>query len=148
MREHPYPVKAQHRLARWLWLVLGLLCAAVGLVGVIVPGLPTTVFMIVAAGCFARSSPRLEQWILELPGIGSAVQDYRSGLGMRRRAKIWAISMIAVASTSSAVLILESLTVRLVVLTVGLIGIWFVGLKVPTREKVISEHVQGTEPGH
>ena len=61
-------------LARWLWFVLGLVALALGGLGVVVPGLPTTIFLIVAAGCFARSYPRLEQWILDLPGVGPALR--------------------------------------------------------------------------
>ena len=80
---------------RLLYLAGGLLCVGIGGVGVVVPGLPSTVFFIMAAWCFSRSSERLENWVLNLPGIGPLVRDYRSGLGMPRRAKIAAISCIA-----------------------------------------------------
>ena len=82
---------------RAIWLVAGLTCVGVGGVGVIIPGLPTTVFFIMAAWCFSRSSRRLEQWVLDLPRIGPMVHDYRAGLGMPKRAKIVAISSITVA---------------------------------------------------
>ena len=61
---------------------MGLVAVAIGSVGIIVPGLPTTVFFIMAAWCFSRSSRRLERWVLDLPRIGPLVQDYRDGLGM------------------------------------------------------------------
>ena len=123
---------------RFLWLVLGFVSVGVGGVGVVVPGLPTTVFMVIGASCFARSSPRFERWILDLPGVGPMVGDYRRGLGMPRRAKVLAISMIVVASGISAGLLINQLVVRLIVATVGLVGVWFVGLRVPTRERVLS----------
>ena len=124
---------------RFLWLVLGFLSVGVGGVGVVVPGLPTTVFMVIGASCFARSSPRFEKWILDLPGVGPMVGDYRRGLGMPRRAKVLAISMIVVACGISAGLLINQLVVRLVVVAVGLVGVWFVGLHVPTRERVLSK---------
>ena len=118
---------------RAIWLMAGLTCVGVGGVGVIVPGLPTTVFFIMAAWCFSRSSRRLEQWVLDLPRIGPMVRDYRAGLGMPKRAKIMAISSIALACGLSAGLLIDNLTVRLIVVAAGLFGIWWVGWRVPTR---------------
>lgn len=128
-----------------LYLLAGLTCVAVGGVGVFVPGLPTTVFFIVAAWCFSRSSERLEQWVLNLPGIGQMVRDFRSGLGMPQRAKIAAISCIVVAVGVSAGFLIGPTWVRLLVVAVGLIGVWYVGLRVPTRETVMAERAAATE---
>ncbi|MDQ3571016.1 MAG: YbaN family protein, partial [Actinomycetota bacterium] len=50
-----------------MWFAAGCLSVAAGAVGVIVPGLPTTVFFIAAAACFARCNPRFERWVLDLP---------------------------------------------------------------------------------
>lgn len=130
---------------RLLYLVCGLSCVAIGGVGIFVPGLPTTVFFIMAAWCFSRSSKRLEQWVLNLPGIGPMVRDYRSGLGMPRKAKIAAISCIVIAVALSAGLAISILWVRLLVIAVGLIGVWYVGLRVPTRENVLAEREQAIE---
>ena len=55
---------------RVLWLILGFGSVGLGGVGVVIPGLPTTVFMLIGASCFAPSSPRFEKWILDLPGVG------------------------------------------------------------------------------
>ena len=86
---------------RAAWIVLGLLSVTIGAIGIVVPGLPTTVFFIIAAACFARSHPRLEQWVLDLPRIGPAVRRYRAGLGMPLRSKYWAIGMIVVFTSIS-----------------------------------------------
>ncbi|MEZ5229216.1 MAG: DUF454 family protein [Acidimicrobiales bacterium] len=69
------------------WMLLGWLMVGIGGIGIVVPGLPTTGFFVAAAACFSKSSPRFEQWILDLPGVGPLVRDYRAGLGMpvRRR---------------------------------------------------------------
>lgn len=123
---------------RLVWLVAGLGCVGVGGVGLVVPGLPTTVFFIMAAWCFSRSSRRLERWVLGLPGIGPMVTDYRSGLGMPRRAKVAAIGCIVLAAGSSALFLIDNLVVRLVVAAVGAIGVWYVGWRVPTRETVLA----------
>ncbi len=130
---------------RAVWLVAGLACVGVGSIGLVVPGLPTTVFFIMAAWCFSRSSERLEKWVLELPGIGQMVRDYRAGLGMARRAKVLAISCIVVAAGSSSLLLIEPTAVRLLVAAVGLVGVWYVGRRVPTREAVLAERAQADD---
>lgn len=127
--QRPLPIRA-------LWLIGGLLCVALGAVGVIVPGLPTTVFFILAAACFARSSPRLERWVLGLPRIGPMVADYRAGLGMPRRAKSFAIAMMVAFSTVAVVFVLDPWWARTLVAAAAVAGAWFVGLQVPTRERV------------
>jgi uncharacterized membrane protein YbaN (DUF454 family) len=123
--------------ARWLWLAGGCASVVVGTIGIVVPGLPTTGFFVLAASCFARSSPRFEAWVLRLPGIGPAVRDYRDGLGMARRAKVMAVSSIVIAVGLSAGLALEGVA-RIVVLALGAVGVWFVGWHIPTRERVLA----------
>jgi uncharacterized membrane protein YbaN (DUF454 family) len=120
------------------WFVLGWLSVGLGTVGIFVPGLPTTGFFVLSAGCFARSSPRFERWVLELPKVGPLVRDYRAGLGMPRRAKVIAITMMLTACVLSS-LAIGSLPVAVVVIGAGLIGTWYVGRRVPTRETVLAE---------
>ena len=129
-------------LGRWAWLALGWLAVGLGGLGIVVPGLPTTVFFIVAASCFARSSPRFERWVLDLPRIGPMVRDHRAGLGMRRRAKSAAIATIAVVVTLSVTLALSSPLSRGVVVAAGLVGIAYVAWRVPTRERVLAERTR------
>ena len=120
-----------------LWFVGGLLSVGLGTLGVIVPGLPTTVFFIVAAACFSRSSPRFERWVLNLPRIGKTVRDYRAGLGMPGRAKVIAVAMIVGVSTLSAVLA-GLWPVGAAILALGLVGALYVTFRVPTRERVLA----------
>ncbi len=112
-------------------MIVGLASAAVGGIGILVPGLPTTVFFIIAAWAFAKSSPRLEAWVLGLPGIGPAVSDYRSGLGMPKRAKIAAIIMLVTAVTISSILV-GLWWLRFVIVGAGAIGVGFI-LRTPTK---------------
>ncbi|MED5265486.1 MAG: YbaN family protein [Actinomycetota bacterium] len=122
---------------KYFFLFFGMIFTAVGLIGIAVPGLPTTVFMILAASCFARSSPRFERWILNLPVIGVMVQDFRSGLGMPRRAKAIAITMMTLAVALSIAFAINRLSIQFLVGAVGVVGVWYVGIRVPTREKVL-----------
>ena len=116
---------------RGAWIALGLLSIAIGAIGIVVPGLPTTVFFILAAACFSRSHPALEQWVLDLPKIGPAVRRYRAGLGMPLRAKYWATGMIVV-FVSLSIVIVGSWTFGSAIGAVGAVGVWYVAKRVPT----------------
>ena len=83
---------ARSPLARLAWTALGCLLLALGAVGVVLPGLPTTPFLILAAACFVRSSQRLYDRILAHKTFGPLVRDFREGRGLARRTKWVAIS--------------------------------------------------------
>ncbi|MEM9465166.1 MAG: YbaN family protein [Actinomycetota bacterium] len=135
---------SRSRLARVGWLVLGLLAVAVGGVGIIVPGLPTTVFFIIAAWAFSKSSPRLEAWVLGLPTIGPMVQDHRDGLGMPRQAKVIAISMIVFFVGLSSWLV-GGWAIRGVIVAAGVVGVSYIWFRVPTKEDVLARRAAGDE---
>ena len=135
------PSEVRSGPARLLLLVLGFACVGVGTLGIVVPGLPTTGFFILAAACFSRSSPRFERWVLELPGIGPMVADHRAGLGMPRRAKVTACSMIVLFVGLSAGFALEGVA-RWVVVALGLVGVLYVARRVPTREVVLAQRTE------
>ena len=123
---------------RTAWTGLGLLAVALGGLGIIVPGLPTTVFFIVAASCFARSSPRLERWMLNMPTNGRMVRDYRAGLGMPRRAKVAAILSITLFVGLAVLLAVDHTVLRIVIAAAGAAGIAVIAFRVPTREHVLA----------
>lgn len=125
--------EAARGVRRYFYLIGGLVAVGIGGLGVILPGLPTTVFFIIAAWCFSRSSTRLEQWVLNLPGIGPMVADYRAGLGMPKRAKVAAITAITVAVTLSAGFAISAPVVRLIVVAAGAVGVGYIAWRVPTR---------------
>jgi len=123
---------------RPLWIALGFLFVGIGFIGAFLPVLPSTEFFLLAAYFFARSSPRLYSWLLSLPRVGPAIHDYRAGLGMPRRAKVITISAISIAVLASAIGI-PDIYGKITVLMLGLIGAWYVGYKVPTREVVLAK---------
>ena len=117
-----------------MWTGGGFLSVGVGGIGIVVPGLPTTVFFIIAAWCFSHSSPRFEHWVLDLPRIGPMVRDHRAGLGMPRRAKRMAIGMMWVAVAVSAVLVRERWWVSAGLVALAGVGTWYIARRVPTAE--------------
>ncbi|MGK6321262.1 YbaN family protein [Sphingomonas sp. DT-204] len=82
-------------LSRPVWLALGWLFTALGFIGALLPLMPTTIFLILAAGCFARSSPRLERWLLTHPRFGPTLRAWREDGAISPRAKAMACGGIA-----------------------------------------------------
>ena len=79
---------------RVLFAVLGCLFVAIGVVGIFVPLLPTTPFLLLASACFARSSTRLHNWLRTHGTFGRLLRDWEDGRGIPLRAKILAIAMM------------------------------------------------------
>jgi len=83
------------RISRPLWLSLGLLMVVLGFIGALLPLMPTTIFLILAAACFARSSPRLETWLLTHRRFGPTLRAWREDGAIGPRAKMMACAGIA-----------------------------------------------------
>lgn len=82
-------------MRRTTFKLLGLGCVAAGIVGIFLPVMPTTIFFILAAGAFARSSPELERRILEHPKYGPPVRNWRENGVVPVKAKLYALSGMA-----------------------------------------------------
>ena len=119
---------------RWLWLILGLLLTAIGLIGIVVPGLPTTIFMILAAACYFRSSQGLYNWVINHKYFGSHVKNYREGKGMPLRAKVFSLSMMWVFVFYAIFFALATklLALKIIVFLAALIGTKII-FNLPTR---------------
>lgn len=79
---------------RYALLAVGWLSVALGVIGIFLPILPTTPFLLLAAACFARSSPRFYRWLVEHPRLGPWIRDYLEGNGIALKAKIYAIGLM------------------------------------------------------
>jgi uncharacterized membrane protein YbaN (DUF454 family) len=95
------------RGVRLVLVAVGLVCVALGAAGVVTPVLPTTPFLLVAAACFARASPRFYQRLLANPTFGPLIRDWRERRAIPRRAKRTAIAAIVLTIGSSVVFFVE-----------------------------------------
>jgi uncharacterized protein len=75
---------------RVVYFCMGCVLVALGVIGMVMPLMPGAVFLIAAVWCFARSSPRLEAWLLNHPQFGKTLRDWRSDGAISRPAKIMA----------------------------------------------------------
>lgn len=88
----PEPRRPLPAPLRWLLSVFAVFCLVLAAIGVVVPGMPTTVFVLLAAWAAARSSPRLAAWLEGHRMFGPLILDWRNGGHVRRRAK-WSATL-------------------------------------------------------
>jgi len=132
----PGLVPERNRVARplrWLLSLIGTVALGLGLVGVLLPGLPTTPFILLAAACFARASPRLHQRMLSSAWIGPMLRDWENNRSLTRRVKSVALTMMVVMVAVSVWTFHGRVWLQAVLVLVGLLGVWVVGWRVPTR---------------
>lgn len=106
------------------WAILGLMSVAVGLVGIFLPLVPTTPMMILAAACFARSSPRLHDWLWHHPVFGPAIQDWRQHGSIPRKAKTFAVAAMALAFGFSLWLRVAPMVLGIQAVVLSVMALW------------------------
>jgi uncharacterized membrane protein YbaN (DUF454 family) len=98
---------------------LGILLVIIGVVGIVVPVLPTTVFFIAASGIFISVNPQMYRWLHNNRVTGSYLRVYTSGAGMSRKTKAWSITVLWATLLVSGWFVRESLWLLLILLAVG-----------------------------
>ena len=131
MSEAPTPHRS--RLVRGLLWVAGSLALALGIVGVVLPGLPTTPFVLLAAACYAKASPRLHTWLLNHRLTGPMLRDWESDRSLTRRSKAIAVGSMLLMVSVSIWHFQGRPVVQLVLLVAAAIGAGVV-LRIPTRK--------------
>jgi uncharacterized membrane protein YbaN (DUF454 family) len=108
------------RLKRQLLLAAGTLSLAVGIAGIIIPLLPTTPFLLLAAGCYLRSSPRFYNWLMSNRWLGAYIRNYIEGKGIPIKVKLFIIALLWVTIGISIWLVAKTIvTVILLIIAAG-----------------------------
>jgi uncharacterized protein len=130
MPESPASPLPRARWQRLLWAATGVLSLVIGIVGIFLPLLPTTPFVLLAAFCFSRGSERCERWLLAHPRLGPIVRDWRAEHAVPLRAKQLAWLMMAITCVWSVVA-LPGRVAWLPTLVCTVVAVWL--WRLPTR---------------
>ena len=106
-------------IRRLLLIAAGMLCVAIGVIGIFVPLIPTTSPLLLAAFCFARSSPRFYHWLLHNRVFGSYIRNYREGRGMPLHSKITTLVLLWL-TIGASVIYIGSWWIKLLLLLVAI----------------------------
>lgn len=122
-------------MKRIVYIISGLLSVGLGALGVVVPGLPTTPFLLLASWLFYRSSPRLQEWLLQ-SWLGTYIRSYHRHGGMTAPQKAGAIGiMVAMVLLSTFVFIPAGSVARIIVPIAGAVGVLTVIFAVPNGKE-------------
>jgi len=135
--------RADSLTLRLVFAGLGVTFLLLGVVGIFLPLLPTTPFLLLAAGCFARASRRMHHWLLNHTVFGPIVLEWREHRAMPWRAKRTALLLLALSMTTSIVFFLSDWRAQLA-MAAGGFALGFILWRIPSRD---APGGQGRESG-
>ena len=121
------------RIVRGLLWLAGSVSLLLGLIGVLLPGLPTTPFVLLAAACYAKASPRLHAALLQHRLTGPLLRDWEKHRSLTRRTKTIAVVSMLVMVSFSIWSFRHRWIAQVVLVVLGAVGAWVV-LRIPTRK--------------
>lgn len=137
--------KKGNNVIKVFWLVVGVICVVLGAVGIVLPILPTTPFLLAAAACFCKSSTRMYNWLLNNKWFGEYIRNYKEGRGLPVKTKITALTVLWITIGISVVFLLNRLLPSQWVLPMQLlmvavaVGVSVHILRLPTFKKRVIE---------
>ncbi|MFC4025397.1 YbaN family protein [Oceanobacillus longus] len=117
-------------------IIIGSISLVLGIVGIILPLLPTTPLLLLAAACYIRSSERLYNWLITNKYFGSYILNYREGKGIPLKAKVVGVSLLWISLLYTIIFVIPLVVVKIVLFLTGSYFTWFI-LKQKTLRKTI-----------
>jgi len=117
---------------RYLYLVSGILLVVIGVIGIFLPVLPTTIFLILASACFVKGSPKANEWLRNHKILGQYIKNYQDKTGLTLRTKIINIFFLWSMILLSTFLFTEELIIRLILIGIA-VGVTIHLLMVKTK---------------
>ncbi len=129
---------SQHRAElsgfyRYVYLISGVFLVAIGVIGIFLPILPTTIFLILASACFVKGSPRANEWLRDHKILGAYIKNYQDKSGLTVKAKVFSITFLWAMILISAFLFTEELFIRLLLIAIA-VGVTIHLLMVKTKK--------------
>jgi uncharacterized protein len=119
--------------AKYFYLISGFILVAIGVIGIFLPLLPTTIFLILASICFLKSSPKANEWLRNHKILGGYIDNYQNKTGLTRNAKIANIITLWISISLSAFLLTDEPYIRIILLAIA-IGVTVHLLMIKTKK--------------
>lgn len=114
------------QLTKIVLIIAGSISLALGLLGIILPLLPTTPLLLLAAACYVRSSSRLYEWLITNKYFGSYIENYRLGKGIPLKAKVIGVSVLWLSMGYTILNVVPLVIVKLLLFCTALFFSWFI----------------------
>ena len=105
---------------RYLYLIMGFLLVGIGILGIFLPVLPTTIFLILASACFMKSSPKANEWLKNNRWLGPYLRNYTEKTGLTVKSKLVLISILWISITFSAFILTHIPAIRILLLLIAI----------------------------
>ena len=112
--------KLTSNLSRWVLIIVGSFFAGLGILGIFLPLLPTTPFLLLAAACYIRSSERLYDWLMNNKWIGRYIKNYLEGKGVPLKSKVLSISALWITIGYSVFFVVNIFSVRVILILIAI----------------------------
>ena len=112
--------KITSNLSRWILIIIGSFFTGLGILGIFLPLLPTTPFLLLAAACYVRSSERFYNWLMNNKWLGNYIKNYLEGKGVSLKAKVFSISLLWITIGYSAVFIVNTFPIRIILILIAI----------------------------
>ncbi|MBT2214782.1 DUF454 family protein [Virgibacillus dakarensis] len=122
------------QVKKGLLIICGTISLVLGLLGIVLPLLPTTPFLLLAAACYVRSSRKLYQWLLNNKYFGPYIENYRAGKGIPLRAKVIGVSLLWISMGYTVIFVIPLFAIKVLLLLIAAYFTWFI-LKQKTLKK-------------
>jgi uncharacterized membrane protein YbaN (DUF454 family) len=103
----------------YILIAFGSIFVALGVIGIFIPVLPTTPFLLLAAICYGKGSKKLYTWLMEHRALGKFIRDYRNGQGIPVKSKIYALVILWVSITSCVIFFIKPPVLRVMIVTIA-----------------------------
>jgi uncharacterized protein len=120
------------KLVQILLIILGTISLGFGILGIFIPGLPTTPFLLLTASLYLRSSQKLYQKLIANKYLGKYIIRFNEEKGITKIGKIYSISIMWLMITLSVLFLIQLLIVKIIVISVGIIGTIVMGFLLKT----------------
>ncbi|MDG6218819.1 MAG: YbaN family protein [Candidatus Thermoplasmatota archaeon] len=124
------------RCVNCLFIISGTVSLAIGIIGIVLPVLPTTPFLLLAAACYAKGSKRFYDWLLGNKWFGNYIKNYYEGRGVPLKVKLYTVSLLWITILASAFLIIDAWWVRIILIVIAIgVTIHLYTIKTYNKEK-------------
>lgn len=125
----------KNRIIRALYVVGGTVSLVLAILGIVLPGLPVTPLALLSAFLYAKSSPRLYNWLLNNKVLGPRIKNYQRRKGITRRGKVGVIAFMTIMVLFSSFVVIGPGTLRWVIISLGMVGCVVVVFFVPNAKE-------------
>ena len=112
--------KITSNLSRWVMIIIGSFFTGLGILGIFLPLLPTTPFLLLAAACYIRSSERFYNWLMNNKWLGRYIKNYLEGKGVSLNSKILSISLLLITIGYSVFFVVKIFLIRVILILIAI----------------------------